>query len=335
MKNKTYILFFILLNLFFTVKVFAEQAKSSKKRIAMLSISAHNTSKSAARVIRNNLEIYLFKTNKYEILEREQIDFVLKEKNIKYKDSNKKNDAAKIGELVSADYVIIGSIDKFDKYTITIKVVEVSKNKIVVTENMSIDSLKNLKETANQVAANVDKKLTDLGSIKDKFNYYDSSFYFLADYSILTPVGSFKDSVKSGYGFSLSGGVNSFLIKNLSLGVKTGLFNFKGDDKLTESARMLPILGQISYNYYLWRFSLVPEVLIGTSYNSNSYYKYTSGNETYTNSSFQFMTGVGIGLSYYISDYLFIKLNATSYHIHEQGNTVKFYSSGVGFGLQF
>jgi hypothetical protein len=106
----------------------AEQIKS-RSRIAIVNFSANNTDIGVARGVRNSVEIDFFKDGSFDILEQSQIDMILRERKMQLSECKDEKCAAKIGELLKANYEIIGSVDKLGVFTVNVKVVEVKESK--------------------------------------------------------------------------------------------------------------------------------------------------------------------------------------------------------------
>ena len=102
-----------LLLLLFSTKMFATE----KKRLAVLDFSANNTSPTYARIIRNQIEVSLYRTNVFDILERNKMELILKEQEFETTGCIDTSCAIRIGKLLSVDYVALGSIDKMTAFT--------------------------------------------------------------------------------------------------------------------------------------------------------------------------------------------------------------------------
>lgn len=118
--NNFIIFLFILL---FNPKV----SGASNYRIAILDFSANNTTATNAKIVRNAFEVSLYKTGAFDILERKQIDLILQEHNLQMSGCIDTSCAVEIGRLLSTDLVVIGSLDKFGDYLLTIKIVDLKK----------------------------------------------------------------------------------------------------------------------------------------------------------------------------------------------------------------
>jgi hypothetical protein len=185
------ILQFIILNIAVSVNA------SEKVKIAILNITANNTSESTAAAVRDILEIALYKTNEFELLERNKMDVVLKEQGLQMTGCTDTSCAVEIGKMLSADMVLIGSISKLGKYTIAVKLIDIKVSKIVFADSDESDSENDIRESLNRLvgrmikskqnnyiiteepepASEISSSLLEELGIKDKT--YDKTGYFL------------------------------------------------------------------------------------------------------------------------------------------------------------
>ncbi len=118
----------------------ATTSAAKTQRIAVLDLETINTSKVYAKIVRNILEVGLYKTKKYQIVERKQIKLILKEQGLQMSGCVDSACAVKIGKILSADYMVIGSLHKIKTYTITIKLVDVAKGTIFYADSSRAES---------------------------------------------------------------------------------------------------------------------------------------------------------------------------------------------------
>ncbi len=125
----------IIIIVVFFITFISSIAMAKTQRIAVLDLETINTSKVYAKIVRNILEVGLYKTKKYQIVERKQIKLILKEQGLQMSGCVDSACAVKIGKILSADYMVIGSLHKIKTYTITIKLVDVAKGTIVYADS--------------------------------------------------------------------------------------------------------------------------------------------------------------------------------------------------------
>jgi curli biogenesis system outer membrane secretion channel CsgG len=102
----------------------APQAPAARrKRVAVLDFDYATVQSSSAAIFGSNVDIgkgvtdllvtYLVKDGTYSVLERKAMDKILKEQNFSNSDRANPASAAKIGKLLGADVIIVGSITQF------------------------------------------------------------------------------------------------------------------------------------------------------------------------------------------------------------------------------
>jgi len=102
----------------------ASQAPAARrKRVAVLDFDYATVQSNSAAIFGSNVDIgkgitdllvtYLVKDGTYSVLERKAMDKILKEQNFSNSDRANPTSAAKIGKLLGADVIIVGSITQF------------------------------------------------------------------------------------------------------------------------------------------------------------------------------------------------------------------------------
>lgn len=119
---------FLISVLFFSAGASAGQI--NRKKIAILNFKAYNTSQTYADGVRDILEVNLYKTGVFHILEREQIDVILREHEIRDKWCEDQGCAVEIGKLLSTDKVVVGSLSGMGDFSITIKLVDIKNGDV-------------------------------------------------------------------------------------------------------------------------------------------------------------------------------------------------------------
>ena len=140
--------------------------KSTKKVLAVLDFEGNNKLKGKVDLkMSDMLTTSLFKTARFEIVERNKIDKVFKEQNLGLSGMVDENTAAEVGKLLGAEYVVFGSItsatrkdiDKFGYILVRIEVgidvraVNTSSGKLLLSESALGVSKSKLVKTADGV----------------------------------------------------------------------------------------------------------------------------------------------------------------------------------------
>ena len=162
MKNIWIFLLTLMTSVLFSTALNAE----SRERIALLEFSANNTSKSYAKIVRNQIEVSLYKTNAFDIIEREKINLILKEQGFQMSGCTDTVCAVKIGKLLSVDYVIIGSINRMGQFIITVKFIDIHQGVVKLADSERAATEYEVHTAINSIAKRSAKKIT--GSIEGK-----------------------------------------------------------------------------------------------------------------------------------------------------------------------
>ncbi|MCP4134112.1 MAG: hypothetical protein GY754_24280 [bacterium] len=225
----------IIIVLPFTGEIQANEKK--KPRIAVLDFKADNTSRSVAESVRDILEVHLYKTGAFDLLERAEVDPVFKERGITARFCSDAHCAAKMGEILAADKIIIGSVNKTKKFTITLKCIDLKKNSIEfadyktgLSENEIINTVKKF---AQRAAANIEKP-------ENKSNHREPALYSTTGYYFrgIVPGWAQIYAGKNGKGYLFIG---MFTVSSVLAGFSIYDFNKKRDeyDSLTGGSSSL------------------------------------------------------------------------------------------------
>jgi len=132
-----------------------------RKRVAVLDFNAENTSKTYANAVRNLFEVALHKENVVDILERNQMESILKEQGFSLTGCTDASCAVQIGKLLSADMVVMGSLNKLGKYTVATKFVSVGRGNIAFAESVEASSEDDLRKEVGALARRVGEKIRE------------------------------------------------------------------------------------------------------------------------------------------------------------------------------
>lgn len=137
-------------------------------------VSENNTITDFSNKLSRLLKIELFKKQRFDILERSQLDDLLSElKLTTTSDMFSKENINKLGKFTGADAVLLGELIKFENYhTINLKLVDITNTKIISVsqKNYMFDSEKNILKGYYQL------KLLYIDPQTSQ-DYYDISIY--------------------------------------------------------------------------------------------------------------------------------------------------------------
>ncbi len=187
MKIKTLLKLLAFFNVIVLLFLTGTLNAAGKKRIAVLNFTANNTTETMAYGIGEFVEVALFQTELFDVLERSQINHILNEQDLQNTRCEDTSCGVKIGKLLSADVVVFGSVVRLDSYTITIKYVGVKSGQVIIADSESPANEGEIKNAVNKLIERSAKKANEiiinektvLEPQKQKRNYYSGLYYSL------------------------------------------------------------------------------------------------------------------------------------------------------------
>jgi len=99
--------------------------------IAVIDLTGNDIDVSTVAGLTERLRAELFKTGKYQVIERSRVDVILKEQGFQQSGCTDAQCAVEIGRLVNVSAIVLGSVSKIGNiYTVSIRLVDVSTGKI-------------------------------------------------------------------------------------------------------------------------------------------------------------------------------------------------------------
>jgi curli biogenesis system outer membrane secretion channel CsgG len=122
--------------------VLAQEKKEEKKKetAAVLDFKAgEGLNKNEANTLTNKFRSALAKTKVYDVLERTEMENVLKEQDMSLTDlCDNAECAVQVGKLLVAKKMVVGEIGKIGQtYSVTVRIIDVSTSKVDVSENQT------------------------------------------------------------------------------------------------------------------------------------------------------------------------------------------------------
>ena len=308
------------------------QENKTANRIAVLNFSANNTDEGVSRIVRNVVEVNFFKDGSFDILEQTQMDVILKERKQQLKDCREEKCAAKLGELLNANYVIIGSVDKLDIYTVNVKVVDVKTGRIIFTESKDAREIADLKPASVEVTRKIADRIRGKGEKKSVGLKYPICVTVNFLYNI--PLGYLKTISRGGYGASLAARVEDIGVKGMHTGLEVQFIYMDGKNTV-HHAMMAPILARFGYSVSFWRMTFSPLLSAGITYNINYFYPDNYKIRKARRAGVLFMFRVGAGFELMIVKDFFLRVGADYGSMFEKSGNLQMISCIAGLGVRF
>ena len=330
----------ILIIFFFVQGLSAAKVFKDQKRIAITSFRANNLEEHYATIARNMLETELYKTGAFIVLERDQIELIAKENKIANYGKDDTKTAVEIGEVVSADFALICSIDYLEKYYITVRAVRVKEGDVYTIVTEDFEDINDLKPKIQMIAK---KMKSDL----KKSSLVSGQWTFQTVATFISPHNAFDRLVKTNDGplLQLRVSYDNLFIDNFSIGMSIGYVDFEGEDDQPEiyglrfsQMKTFPVLVNVGYYFNVSkRLRFAPVFSAGYTYSQLHIWHDEDGNdvedETETkmfetlsariNIEFLLFKGIGLVFDYGVIDFMY------------EGNNMIASCGSLGFAFYF
>ena len=131
-------------------------AKTTEKpKIAVLALEAKNIPPVYADIVRDILEVNLHKQGNFAVLERSQINLIMKEQEGTLSGCFETQCAVDYGKILSADLVVVGSISRLTEYNIAVKLVDIRQGRIIAAEFEKAATDQELDKAVNSLATRI------------------------------------------------------------------------------------------------------------------------------------------------------------------------------------
>ncbi|MFC1670664.1 CsgG/HfaB family protein [Spirochaetota bacterium] len=254
--KSTFILCMIMAIAFYEISGYgANKKKLEKKKIAVMNFSANNVPASYSKIVRNSIEISLYQTGDFQMLERERIDKVLSEHKISKVPSNDTSKAISIGKTLATDFIIVGSLDRIKEYKIAVRVVSVKQAKIVMAYSQTFSSAGDMDGTVEKIAKRIAsdiRRYVRTGKITPRFyDFHDISIG--ASFVYVAPLRDFYDILNPGYGFNVEFTIDDIFLDNLIFGLEFGFCHFTGRKNSSDEAIFVNIMLSVYYRFKIFK----------------------------------------------------------------------------------
>jgi TolB-like protein len=170
---KHYVWVTILLTLGFSVQLFSQE--TPLPNIAINDLVGQGIDQSAANVVSEQLRAEFLKSGKFRIIERSQMQEILKEQGFQQAGCTKDECAVEIGQILGVRYITVGTIGVAGSYTIlSVRLLDVQTGTVVAFETMQtkhgIDNLleNGIKEVSSKILTGFFGKTAALPAKADK-----------------------------------------------------------------------------------------------------------------------------------------------------------------------
>jgi TolB-like protein len=212
----------------------AEKKKPEQITIAVMNFQANNCPDSISRVVTEMLAGNIFEINYLTLLERSMMDTLIKEKGINKKNLTDAKSIAKAGKILSVQKIVVGSVNKLDRYIVEARLIDVASGSIEKRISLRADEEGDLDITINRVSESINNHFLGIKDITGEFNISVSG-------SLLMATGSFATGAGYGYGTNLFIQFNEILETDFVLSFNGGYYIFNPELKSINEITLYPL----------------------------------------------------------------------------------------------
>jgi hypothetical protein len=145
---------FVVLMMTITISAFAAE----KMQIAVLDLHPKGVSKIVSGAVSDIIRSEMVKTGLFAVVERSQMDEIMKEQGFQMTGCTDQSCAVKVGKLLSAKKILIGEINKIGKaFMITVRIVDVEKGLSEFAANEKAET----EDVLDKAGMNITRKLSE------------------------------------------------------------------------------------------------------------------------------------------------------------------------------
>jgi TolB-like protein len=109
-------------------------AQNPRENIALSDLSAQGVDASASAIISDRLRNELFNTGLFTVIERGQMQEILKEQGFQQSGCTSDQCAIEVGQILNVKYIVVGSVGLLGRiYTLSTRVIDVASGKVIAT----------------------------------------------------------------------------------------------------------------------------------------------------------------------------------------------------------
>jgi TolB-like protein len=146
MKTSLCFLVFVLI---FNTSIFSDE----NKNIAVLDFEAKGVEPREASIITDIVRGFIVKTNKFTVLDRANIDAILKEQAFQHSGQTETEKIIEIGKLLNVHFVIVGTLSRLGSmYILSTEMIDVKTSKIIKSEVGKSKSIEDMLDIAQNIS---------------------------------------------------------------------------------------------------------------------------------------------------------------------------------------
>jgi len=152
----------VLLAVLFTLlsaAAFAQTQPAAPLRLAVLEFEGAGVTPDMLRSIKQSVEEALYGVPGIQLIEREQIELILREQEFQLSDLANPESVVQIGQLLAADLVVAGSVNRLEETALTVKFLDVRTGEVSFIRSEILRRESGIPKAAQRIARGAEKAL--------------------------------------------------------------------------------------------------------------------------------------------------------------------------------
>jgi hypothetical protein len=212
----------------------AQATPSGKPTIAVMNLQAGNCPPSIARGFTDMLGGKIFETGMFILLERSQVDVLLREQGLSEKSCDDSDCAVRMGRLLSVQKMVTGSVTRIGDYRIEVRIINVADSAVDLSVSSEAETEYDFTRTAERIVTRMKYFYTGMTHISGDFDVSASAMY-------LFPLGDFSHGASGGTGSRLCVALHELGGSRVSLMIVSGIYRFGSTLRSVDSIHMSPL----------------------------------------------------------------------------------------------
>lgn len=226
------------------------QSKSppQRLRIAVLNFQSNNCPPEFGRALSEMVAGKLFDNELFTLLERNNVELLVKESGVADKKDLDNRDALRVGKMLAADKIAVGSVSKFGDFNIEVRIIDVKVGTVDLRVPAKVEDDEDFDDTARFIADKIDFHYHGISPVSELFDIAVTGAY-------LQPLGDLAWGTTRGFGSHLHIYGNKLLYnvagRNARMLFLAGYYRLYSDFSSIRYLRMAPLGAFVGYRYSL------------------------------------------------------------------------------------
>jgi len=221
------------------IDIYAQpQSPPPKLRIAVMNFESNNCPPAFGRAMSEMVTGMLFENELFVLLERNQVDLLLKEHRLGVKGDMSEREALRAGKMLAVDKIALGSVSRFGDFNIEVRIVDVKSGTVDIRVPAKVDDEGDFDDTARFIADRIDFHYHGVSPVSELFDVAVTTAY-------IRPLGDLADGVTGGVGAHLQLYGNRLLYniagRNARVMFLAGYYRLDSGFNSIEYLRMAPL----------------------------------------------------------------------------------------------